>query len=233
MLSLTQPWASLVVDGPKWLETRGWRVRRRRPPFRVGIHATREPYRGPWGEGLMEATLDLVGGDLTNYPGALTVSALIGSATVVDIMPIGGPTSFRTGTFEGDEGDFPGQTVVVQHPATPTLNLSAMLTIDGPDHGTRDITDQLDLGNFDPGRYAYSLYDRKPTTERCPWCWGERKLLGGVPGVPVKVCAKYTPCPVCWPRNDGGEMAFWDDGTAGRCEPIPMSGRLGLWDWTP
>ena len=62
----------------------------------------------------------------------------------------------------------------------------------------------------------------KPTTERCPACWGH----GGDPlstpdpdpessfyGQPTE------PCPLC--RG------------AGRCEPIPARGQLGIWTWTP
>jgi len=138
----------------------------------------------------------------------LPLGALVATATVVDICPIGGPTSFRTGTFEGDKGDFPGQAVLVHH---PDLGHGESLVIDSPDAGTRDVSDQLPFGDFTPGRVGWLLYDRKPTTERCPACWGSGVLYDLGTGLRV-VC-------VC--------------GDAGRCDPIPMPGQRGLWKWTP
>jgi hypothetical protein len=76
-----------------------------------------------------------------------------------------------------------------------------------------DISDQLPYGDWTPGRWAWRITEAAPTTERCPWCWGysgwhgqgeERAFYG---------------CPVC----DG----------AGRCDPIPATGKQGWWDWSP
>lgn len=83
-----------------------------------------------------------------------------------------------------------------------------------------DLTDQMPFGDFTPGRYAWLLDDVKPTTERCPRCWGS----GFDPDAPPTLGNHYHPCPPC----DGN----------GRCAPIPMRGRQGLWtpsadDWGP
>lgn len=40
-LSLRQPWASLIADGRKTIETRAWRTRYRGP---LAIHASARPY---------------------------------------------------------------------------------------------------------------------------------------------------------------------------------------------
>lgn len=74
-----------------------------------------------------------------------------------------------------------------------------------------DVSDQLPYGDFAPGRYAWLLDDVKPTTERCPACWGE----GAHPIGEERGCW----CSVC-------------DGDAA-CDPIPAKGRQRLWEWMP
>jgi hypothetical protein len=74
------------------------------------------------------------------------------------------------------------------------------------------ITDQRPLGDWTPGRWAWALADPVPTTTRCPHpvCDGE----GTVPS------AKGWPrdaCPFC--RYDG------------KCEPVPVVGKQGVWRW--
>jgi hypothetical protein len=76
-----------------------------------------------------------------------------------------------------------------------------------------NIEHQLPYGDWTPGRWAWQITEAAPTTERCPWCrgysgWhgqGEERAFYG--------------CPVC----DG----------AGRCDPIPATGKQGWWDWSP
>lgn len=80
---------------------------------------------------------------------------------------------------------------------------------DGARTGRDDISDQLPYGDWTPGRYAWLIEDAAPTTERCPCCWGE----GGGPA---------------WPQDDSWCRAC--DG-AGRCDPIPATGRQGFWNW--
>jgi hypothetical protein len=87
-----------------------------------------------------------------------------------------------------------------------------------------DVTDQLPFGDFTPGRYAWLLGDVKPTTERCPRCWG----WGVIRAHPVvvlddDVLVEGEACPVC----DQAKV----------CAPVPMRGRRGLWapnadDWS-
>lgn len=70
------------------------------------------------------------------------------------------------------------------------------------------VTDQLPFADFTPGRWAVLLDDVKPTTDRCPACWGT-----------------WAPCRVCFTPN--GYV-----GGAGTCPPIPWKGKPGVWQVT-
>jgi hypothetical protein len=76
-LTLTQPWAQLVVDGRKQYETRGWRPDPRRlvPPFTLAIHAAKG-----WTEDDRRLALAM-GYD----PGELPRGAIVAVVTVVAI----------------------------------------------------------------------------------------------------------------------------------------------------
>lgn len=99
-----------------------------------------------------------------------------------------------------------------------------VLTVIKPGHDEfmLDISDQLPYGDFTPGRFAWLIEDAAPTTERCPWCWGEGRVGPDeeYAGGRVKPSFEMRLCPVC----DG----------AGRCEPIPWASSGGrLPEWTP
>jgi hypothetical protein len=81
----------------------------------------------------------------------------------------------------------------------------------------RDISDQLPYGDWSPGGWAWLLDDVAPTTERCPWCWGQGW---------VHVSNRF------------GTAAFGEADCrvcagAGRCDPVPARGRPGVWRWKP
>jgi len=154
----------------------------------------------------------------------LARGAVVASAVLTDCAPIGGPFDFRTGYAEGDEGDFPGQAVVVRH---PDFGHGESLVISTADTRTVDITDQLPYGDFTPGRWALLLDDIKPTTERCPACWGS--LPEAAPGVCVDIDGArwHDPgaCPLCTPLCS-------TCGAVGRCDPIPARGQQAVpWEW--
>ncbi len=152
VLTLHQPWASLVALGVKTIETRSWSTKYRGP---LAIHAglskagatqCSECWDAIYAENSREVELPL--------------GALVATCTLVDVAPIGGPFSFRTGIWDGDEGDFPGQPVVVRSPAHLNMGKECL----GLDHDGRvtDISDQLPYGDFTPGRYAWLLADVVP-----------------------------------------------------------------------
>jgi hypothetical protein len=101
-LTLTQPWASLVIAGVKRFETRGWR-----PPTtgRVAIHA------GKGWTGLDRAfAADLHRRGLLPDPDALPLGAVIGEATIVDYLATGSGGARMLPALERELGDYtPGR----------------------------------------------------------------------------------------------------------------------------
>lgn len=241
VLSLRQPWAGLVRTKKKWIETRGWRARRP-VPFRLGIASSAKPHRGAWNGPLMAATSEMLGGRtgsydaIDRYPEGLSLGELEATCEVIAFAPIGGPYSFRTGTVQGDEGDRPGQPVVVLQPAL-SPDEEPYLCIDWPGAkkafgwglGHDNITDQLPLGDYTAGRVAWILADIQPLAKRCPACWGSGTQADGWR-------SSYSGHGI---EPLGGErqrllLPCWVCQTTGRRrDPIPVKGARGLWTWTP
>lgn len=227
-ISLHQPWASLCVtrqpcdceydqvtievDGHgascpslsmvKRFETRGWPC----PPAlygsRIAIHATkRKPYDDEVGD--LRTLYRLLGG------ADLPLGAVVGSATIEACYPIVRPALRATAEHVGVWEDRDGCGAILYKFDRPGGDLVA----------SDVISDQLPYGDFTPGRYAWSLVDAAPTTERCPWCWGS--------GVRPPYIGPDAPnCPVC--RTD-----VFTNFAAGRCDPIPARGRQRIWNWNP
>ena len=80
----------------------------------------------------------------------------------------------------------------------------------GDEADERDISDQLPFGNWTPGGWAWGLADPIPTTEQCPACKGNG-WFRETDGSPTR-------CYVC--DND------WV------CDPVPVKGKQGVWKWT-
>lgn len=221
MLSLWQPYASLVACGAKTWETRSYRT----TPGRIGIAATIKPRPEEAAEVALPAIHDALwpalGFDRRPMPTCvrerLPRGVIVATAELVDCCPIGGPYSFRTGFVQGDEGDYPGQAVVVRQGAIGTL--PASLVVSEADTTTTDITDQLPFGIWDPDRWGWRLADIKPTNHRCPWCWGERGDPDdeGWSHQGIVEPGSRGACPVC----DGH----------GVISEVPVTGRQGLWTW--
>jgi hypothetical protein len=203
-ITLQQPWAALVAAGATNIVTRTWQTEYR---GRLAIHA-----------GLLEPSVGAQIGDYqvhhANYPKdapwqlwasaphlrheiltLLTFGTIIATCELVDVAPIGGATDFRTGIIDGDEGDYPGRSVVVVHD-------DGVVMLDTADQHVIDITSQKVYNDFAPGRFAWILSDVKPVEERCPLCWGE---------------GSWQVCPLCRAKLVSN--------------PVPASGRSGLWDW--
>lgn len=224
VLSLHQPWASLVALNVKRIETRSWGTKHR---GRIGIASTaRKPVPGcvgdyevypadPPGEIHPNHTKERPARLYRNGTGDLRVGgrwcplafgAIVATANLVDCVPMV-PCSSRD--HDGNHRVFVG---------CGTRGDELWVTRRGPGPAV-DINDQLPYGDFAPGRWAWLLDDIKPTTERCPWCLGDRadpddegwSYHGMVePG-------SRGPCPVC----DGD----------GVCDPVPVKGRQDLWKW--
>lgn len=182
VLSLHQPWASLVAWGIKTIETRSWQTSYRGPLL---IHAAKTTagidslpgdcegkteagwtygYIGPYQAAYCHRTSDegrrgdahLHGGELDID---LPLGKIIAIANLVDCAPIGGPEEFRTGLVDGDEGDYPGRHVLAVHHRHFAHDDGdhPVLILDTPEGHTIDVTDQWPYGNFDHGRWAWVL----------------------------------------------------------------------------
>ena len=124
---------------------------------------------------------------------------MVATCTLADVVPIVAPS------WEGGDLDVD---CLCASPVldSPTLGGLRLLRWDEDHEGTEIIAceDQRPFGDFTPGRYAWLLTDIKPTTQRCPACWGGRRTpVGG--------------CVLC-----GGDL---------RCAPVSAKGRQGLWNW--
>lgn len=209
MLCLDEPYASAIFAGLKRWETRTAPPNGDMRPDGVrgfpGVKVNR-------GDRIIIAAGE--GDGIAMHPGHI-----LGTVTVTDALPI-----------VADCDDLPDAPPLIET-LIETLGEPLRMWPEGAMDLSEsvDISDQLSWGDWTPGRWAWRLADPIPTTEQCPWCMGQRKIAGTIPGVPSSVCTKLSPCPICWPENE-----FWDDGTAGRCPPIPVTGHQGLrvWDGT-
>lgn len=221
-LTLHQPYASLIAERVKWIETRGWPAPEALIGQTIGIHAAaRAPRRDdPVGDWLPYRAGDAGPWRMQHYatgvPGApdevtLPLGAIVATARLTACVPMVDLPSESADTLailNDDDGD-------------PTLHL--VLYPDSPDglrfHPLlRDVTDQLPYGDFAPGRWAWLLDDIAPTTERCPWCLGNEALPMGI----EERCEarRYADlCPIC-------------EGMTG-VDPVPAKGRQRVWYWTP
>lgn len=236
-ITLWQPWASLVTLGVKPIETRSWAP----PASAIGqplaIHAAAanvrtEPvgdwlaYRNAAGEWEMQHHARGCIGAPDDVP--LPLGAVVATCTLTDVVPIGETC---------DDGDpFPRVFVAPKRPPhlLSFVPYPELVFFPDPMEEGEDITDQRPYGDFTPGRYAWLFDDIKPTTERCPGCWGTGDeelfeifcyLCGAGFDDPVRNCLdcgcsmiKTGRCPTC----DG----------SGTCEPVPAKGHQRLWEWS-
>ena len=193
-LTLHQPWASLVAVGVKTIETRSWSTKYR---GRLAIHAgARKPTMDAvYAPALAEGWRWLEGAGLVPLP----LGAVVATCELVDVVPM---------VLYAHQA--PGAAVILDLGSRRFLRNGHHV----PQWSMRETLERNDAlptqylyGDFTPGRYAWILDDIKPTTERCPLCWGS----GSWPS-PLRQC-----CPVC-----AGKLA---------CDPVPAKGNRGLWEW--
>lgn len=208
-ITLRQPFASLAAIGVKTIETRSWSTRYR---GRLVIHAAKQQPEhshqvGDWrsyryyaldGRSVPDAPQarmyrrDVGWATRPELPVMLPLGAIVATCELVNVVPIT--------RLDDDAGHTEDR--VIDMPLFRGLHLLR-------NHEDAVIEDQRPYGDFRPGRFAWLLSDIKPTTERCPLCWG----TGTYPPMMRQVCA------LCRGKRS--------------CDPVPAKGRHGLWEWSP
>lgn len=203
-LTVHQPWAQLIAIGVKRIETRSRRAPVALIGERIAIHAGvsiggilalpgdcdgnyedgwRYGYVGDWQASVCVRTGDTGrrgDGDLVDLDGVvvpLAFGAVVCTARLVACAPIGGPYSFRTSNWDGNPQELQDEWVIVHHPPLSDW-LPESLILCPPDKDGSDITDQLPLGDFTPGRWGWMLDDVEPVNPPAPargqqglWDW--------------------------------------------------------------
>lgn len=215
-ITLSQPWAALVTLGIKTVDTKAWSTNYR---GRLVIHAGK---RQPDVEMLEDGPAGVLFGEsrpddpvvakwwrteradyspedrwslwtplhgITPMP----LGQIVATCELVDVVPMLAMTS--------------------RQPVSGGWMRVGETTLGVNRGGSNDhfefVTNQRPYGDFRPGRFAWLLADIKPTTERCPACWGS----GSYPYPLRRVCR------VCH-----GKLS---------CEPIQVTGREPWWEWLP
>lgn len=196
-----------MAHGVKTIETRSRRTLYR---GRIALHATArragsttvlgDPAQAACYHALLDHRLQ---------HGPLARGAIVGSAHIVDCVPMYRP---------GNDPEPNGKRLAIG---------PEYLMLETPSEGggtVQRFTDQLPFGLFTPGRWAILLEDAKPTSDRCPWCWGDGMGLTEHPGAL---------------ELDQSPLEAWGYGCrvcegAGKCDPVPAKGQQGFpWEWTP
>lgn len=215
-LSLHQPYASLVAVGVKSIETRSWATKYRGPLL---IHAAK---RRPDATEIM--AMEWAGDASFFYDdewylrtglgkiNRLPLGVVVASCQLADCVPITQGEPVGASAPRALAGSMPAAFMSADRTGTLRFWRAYEQGWDG-----LDATPQLPFGDFSPGRYAWLLGDVKPTTERCPRCWGGTRCPGwhGTDAEPAPCLNRDLVCATC-----AGAL---------RCEPIPMRGQQRLW----
>lgn len=246
-LTVRQPWASLIVEGVKRVETRTRPCPAKYIGQRVAIHAgastaalqqqltlgpfvayrqadawrllDQRPERGQWTDRWVELPL-----------GAIVGSArIIGSYPMIETgAPMPNAAFVHARSFAGTRYEWTfGRLVRDRYGSTVGREIDYELT--------DLVRAELPYGDWRPSRWAWLLDDARSCRARCPFgCapvgdtrddrFEDGSLIHRVPDgpgaqVPGGRLVSYSTCPAC----DG----------RGTCAPIPARGRLGFWPWLP
>ncbi len=217
VLTLRQPWATLVAIGAKRIETRSWSTAYR---GRILIHAGARPpdlptilgpysvghYRITWPDHVNEGyTLAdtrgrvLADGVTEHDTWPLPLGAIVASAVLTDVVPIidwQGPPNPDGFVEKSPDG--------------------ARLRVALPDGPDVRADEELPFGDYTPCRFAWLLDDVAPTLARCPRCWG----TGNTAEREFTIGPAY--------NADEGAYACPTCGGRGGCDPLRWRGGQGL-----
>lgn len=233
-ITVAQPYASLIVAGIKTIETRpfapngsmrpegqrGQPGKPIEPGERIAIHAAApRPVRvGDWipwqqhGEWCVQRDTTKSGDLFASHATVWTpLGAIVGTVVVADVVPIKAVDDTVSPAWCPHIAPKHNQPDGLWHWRGEDTHASI------PIWDTLDISDQLPLGDYRPGRWGWLLTDPRPTTVECPTdC---TRFGGKWPGWKLGSNWDWVPCPVC-----GGET---------RCDQVPARGRQGVWEWSP
>lgn len=159
VLTLHQPWASLIALGVKSIETRSWSTKYRGP---LAIHAGAKKPRNVWAQDTpdvydpiamgryLEISEDVHGTGSFLYEWRGSLGAIVATCTLVDVVPMWAPNLVER----------PGLGGVLVGTTTDPDRLLAWR----PGHKAEpaDVTDQRPYGDFTAGRFAWLLADVMP-----------------------------------------------------------------------
>lgn len=208
VLTLHQPWATLIAAGIKTIETRSWSTRYRgplaihaglaNPPLRHGsavgpfvFYRADRPGRG-WPDRLYRSQLDgklPADGAVPSSPlvTALPRGAIVATCTLVDVVPmlaLEEPTHDRAHLVAGRHNGG----LHLYRPAEGVHTIGGVVHTHFEWEHT-DVSGQAPYGHFEPGRFAWLLEDVVPLVKPLPWkgAQGLRDLPDGVLPAPSKV----------------------------------------------
>lgn len=230
VLTLHQPWASLIALGVKTIETRSWRAPESLIGQRFAIHAAAKLAKvGPVGEYTVQGHGSIGGRYLARYPYGspverwpLPLGCIVATAVLDDCVPMVGLPAYVSVPQESSrEADAP---YLALPPVYVAVGVDALWLVENGRRYTLQkpspLTDQLPYGDFQPGRWAWLLRDVEPVTEKCPACRGSSVRVYGMNRLAHR--RVDTACRRC------GSIR------GGRVDPIPFKGGQGLSrEWTP
>lgn len=175
-LTIRQPWASLIANGTKTIETRGWQTAHRGP---LSIHAAKRPpvsmdFGDAGGLPFVDArgVLSCVLGVDSHHTAILPpLGAVVATCTLADVVPMVPLPAYVSHSSEHTpEADAPYRDLPAGYVAVSDDHLWLV------DNSLRrysqqrpaPIDDQRPYGDFTPGRYAWLLADVRPLTSPVP-----------------------------------------------------------------
>ncbi len=185
-ISLWQPHASFVANGPKVIETRGWATSHR---GLIGIHAAKKRTKaqsghfGPWGfqglSGCLWRVADGKAADIQYVP----FGAMLATAQLVDVLPIHerfcGCTP-KSAYLSRDVGGLGREVLGMYRPGGLAISVCngtqdehPWIASQGWD-GSESLIEQLPYGDYRHGRFAWLLDDITPLPEPVPCKGGQR-----------------------------------------------------------
>lgn len=194
-ITVRQPWASLIAEGIKTIETRG-----REHPWRsaigrtIAIHAAARRFDDEDGRGLLlgdwrasyshETRTPMLYGRDTFF--ALPLGAVLATCTLVDVVPIYDRSSQTTDRHRRTCDRYQASVVDCLHEGDLPHQQGGLWLIGSRADGRgtpTPVEDQRSFGDFTPGRFALLLADVVKLPEPIParghqglWTWDEHEL---------------------------------------------------------